>query len=101
MKRLFAIGLLSFGLSGCAGLAAMLAVNATVVSVVDGIRVACHWEANSEDVQALLHSGIVGLKTVDSYVGAFCGAVDALPVAAAPGGEVSVKVGSVRVRAHR
>ena len=101
MKRLFSIGLMAFALSGCAGLAAMLAVNATVVSVVDGIRVACHWEANSVDVQALLNSGIVGLKTVDSYVGAFCGAVDALPVAAAQGGQVTVKVGHVSVSAHR
>lgn len=102
MRKFIALFATAFVLTGCAGLASMLAANATVVSIVDGIRAGCGWEANSADVQALMNSGIIGLKTVDNYVGAFCAAVNNLPVASVKGAAPpTVVVGGVPVRATR
>lgn len=101
MRRLLAIGLMSFALTGCQGIADMIATNPTVVNVVDGIRKACGWEASSTDVQALLNSGIPGLSTIGNYVGAFCAAAANLPVAAAKGAAPTVVVGTVPVHAQR
>lgn len=95
---------LALVLTGCQNLANMLETNPTVVAVVDGIRVGCNYEASSTDIQALLNSGILGLKTVGNYVGAFCGAVAALPVSvarsAAPGAPMAIRVGPVAVHAQ-
>lgn len=104
MKRILTICVASTALllGGCQGLADMLETNPTVVAVVDGIRVGCGYEASSTDIQALINSGLPGLKTIGNYVGAFCAAVADLPVAAArASGPAPVKVGTVSVRAQR
>lgn len=104
IKRLIVCAALAVSLNGCANLASLIAANPTVVNVVDGIKAGCGWEANSSDVQALLNSGIPGLKTIDNFVGAFCAQVAALPVAAArmgASGPMSVPVAGVPIRAQR
>lgn len=101
MKNLIAGALLALTMSGCASLD-NLYTNPTVVNVVDGIRKACGWEADSAAVQVLLSAGIPGLTTIQTYVGAFCAAANNLPVAAVRGaGPVPVVVGGVAVSAQR
>lgn len=103
MKRFFVAGAAALGvlLGGCSSLDNIYA-NPTVVSVVDGIRKACGWEASSSAVQALLSAGIPGLTTIQNYVGAFCAAAANLPVAASrTAGPTAVVVGGVPVQAQR
>ena len=92
-------------LTGCQNLAKMLETKPTVQAVVDGIRKGCSYEASSTDIQALLNSGIPGLSTVGNYVGAFCGAVAALPVSTARASvaglpPMAVRIGPVAVHAQ-
>lgn len=104
LMRFGAVAAIGLSLGGCQNLSSLIAANPTVVTVVDGIRAGCGWEANSSDVQALLNSGIPGLKTIDNFVGAFCSQVAALPVAAArmgASGPMAVPVAGVPIRAQR
>lgn len=101
MKKLIAGALLAFTMGGCSSLNNLYA-NPTVVSVVDGIRSACGWEADSSAVQALLNAGIPGLTTIQTYVGAFCAAANNLPVAAVQGTTTTqVVVAGIPIRAQR
>ena len=84
MKKYISIGLVAFTLSGCAALQ-NIATNPTVVSVVDGVRAACNYEASSVAVLTLLNAGIPGLVSIQNFVGAICAGVAALPVAAVKG----------------
>lgn len=102
IASLLGVGVLAMTTLGGCAVVDSLKSNPTVVAVVDGIRVACGWEAASTDVQALLNAGIPGLSTVANYVGAFCAAANNLPVSAArAAGPQPINVGGVPMKAQR